>query len=160
MHQSFREKQRFTQWWMWGLLIGITLIPLYGLAKPLFGQDARLSNLSNVGLIVFLLSMLLLLAFMASIQLTTEIDEQTISIKFFPFFNKSLPWGDVQSAQVIDYGFVGGWGIRMGTKYGTIYNIRGQKGLAIELKNGKKLCIGTQREAELTAVIEKLGLLS
>jgi hypothetical protein len=26
-------------------------------------------------------------------------------------------------------------------------------GLAVELKNGKKFCIGTQREAELEAII-------
>jgi hypothetical protein len=88
--------------------------------------------------------------------LKTEIDEDSIRIKFFPFANKVFHWKDIAKAEVVNYGFVGGWGIRIGTKYGTVYNIKGQQGLAIQLKNGKKRCIGTQKEAELKAVIAQL----
>ena len=59
---------------------------------------------------------------------------------------------------MINYGFVGGWGIRLFTDYGTVYNTRGNKGLALKLQNGKRLVIGTQREDELKSVIQKLKL--
>ena len=59
---------------------------------------------------------------------------------------------------MINYGFVGGWGIRLFTKYGTIYNTSGNKGLALELHDGKKLVIGTDKEEELKNFIEKLQL--
>ena len=37
-----------------------------------------------------------------------------------------------------------------------MYNINGNKGLVIELKNGKKFMIGTQKEAELKNRLEKM----
>lgn len=42
----------------------------------------------------------------------------------------------------MDYGFVGGWGICLGIKYGIVYNIKGRIGLVLELMDGKKYCIG------------------
>ena len=55
----------------------------------------------------------------------------------------------------MNYGFVG-YGIRLGSKYGTVYNMKGNRGLAIELNNGKKFVIGTQKEMELKNVVEKM----
>jgi hypothetical protein len=37
-----------------------------------------------------------------------------------------------------------------------VYNINGNKGLAIELKNRKKFVIGTQKETELKNRVEKM----
>jgi len=56
---------------------------------------------------------------------------------------------------VVDYGFVGGWGVRWWTKFGTVYNVMGRIGLAIELKNGKKLLIGTQKKTEVGAIVKQ-----
>jgi hypothetical protein len=58
--------------------------------------------------------------------------------------------------KVLNYGFVGGWGVRLWTKYGTVYNVKGNIGLAIELKNGTKFLIGTQKEIELRSFLEKI----
>jgi hypothetical protein len=69
---------------------------------------------------------------------------------------KKIDWEEVANAQVVDYGFVGGWGIRLFTSYGTVYNIRGRFGLALELKSGKKLLIGTQKPEALKAFIAQL----
>ena len=38
----------------------------------------------------------------------------------------------------------GGWGIRYG-KSGSAYNMRGNRGIQLELKNGKEFLIGTQQ---------------
>ncbi|WP_253187464.1 hypothetical protein [Mangrovimonas sp. DI 80] len=91
-------------------------------------------------------------------KLTTRINKSGIEMSFFPFVKKTTKWSDIKTAQVINYGFVGGWGIRLWTKYGTVYNMKGNKGLAIELLNGKKFLIGTQKEAELTSLLKKLGV--
>ena len=58
---------------------------------------------------------------------------------------------------MFDYGFVGGWGVRMWTKYGTVYNTKGSKGLLVELNNGKTFVIGTQKEDELKMFLKDLG---
>ena len=44
-------------------------------------------------------------------------------------------WIFVSGTTWCNYGFVG-YGIRLGSKYGLIYNINGNKALAIELSNG------------------------
>lgn len=45
-------------------------------------------------------------------------------------------------------------GIRFGSKYGTAYNMKGNYGLAIKLKNGQKFLIGTQKVEELGQFLE------
>jgi hypothetical protein len=86
----------------------------------------------------------------------TEIDQDEIRMNFYPFVKKRISWNQIKKADVVNYGFVGGWGIRLWTSYGTVYNTKGDRGLAIELVDGKKLLIGTQKEAALKAVLEEI----
>jgi hypothetical protein len=76
-------------------------------------------------------------------------------MRFVPFLKKNIKWNELKSMKIVNYGFVG-YGIRLGSKYGTVYNINGNKGLAIELKNGKKFVIGTQNETELNSTLKKM----
>lgn len=135
---KFREVQRFTQWWFWMLLFAVAVLLFY--VGP------------NLGAVILIIISL----FFLSVELRTEIDQYGINMRFFPLVRRQITWEEVKSARVVDYGFAGGWGIRFFTTYGTIYNIKGSKGLALELKNGKKLCIGTQREKEMEVIIRKI----
>lgn len=110
--------------------------------------------MSDTGLIVFSILMFALIGLFLLIKLKTTINDNEIRMSFFPFVKKKIKWDKIKKAEVVNYGFVGGWGIRIWTKYGVVYNVRGNKGLAIELSNGKKLLIGTQKEAELRRAIE------
>lgn len=145
MKTEFKEVQKFTQWWLWLILIAVALIPVYGIYKQIFqGEAFGGKPISDSGLItatVVTFGILLLFGFF---KLQTQIDQTYIQIKFFPFVTKKIAWSEVKSSQVVKYGFVG-YGIRMFTEYGTVYNTKGNKGLAIELKNGKKLLVGTQK---------------
>lgn len=82
------------------------------------------------------------------------IDESAIRVSFWPFAKKVFKWEDIETVEVVNYGFVGGWGVRLGTKYGTVYNASGKMGLAIVLKNGNKFCVGTRKPDELAAIID------
>lgn len=156
MSTKYKEVQRFTQWWIWILLLGLTLIPVYGVIQQLIGGKPMGDHpMSDTGLIIFLLLMLAFDYFFWMIRLITEIDAESIQIKFFPFVQREIKWSEVESYEIVDYGFVGGWGIRIGTQYGTVYNTRGRIGLALEMKNGKKCCIGTQQESELRAYLRR-----
>ncbi len=155
---KYKEEQRFSQVWLWILTIGIGLILVYGIYKQIIlGQPIGDKPISNIVLILFYIFMMAVLSFLWMLKLTTEMDSDSIIINFFPVVNKKIYWSDIQSFQIVDYGFVGGWGIRLWTKYGTVYNTKGRKGLAIELKNGKKYCIGTQKEAELKEFLKAIG---
>jgi hypothetical protein len=152
----FEEVQRFRQWWLWLILIGTTLIPVYGLYQQVYlGIPFGNNPASDEGLVVFLLLMLALLVLFAFTSLRTRIDDTGIKMVFIPFKKKTVAWDQVEQLRIVNYGFVGGWGIRLGSHYGTIYNISGNKGLAIRLKNGKKFLIGTAQPEALKSYLKK-----
>jgi hypothetical protein len=158
MNVNFTEKQKFTQWWLWVILIGIVLIPAYGIYKQIIKNEIFGDNpASNLELIIIAISLLGLIYFFWYMTLITKIDLNGIKIYFKPFHKKSVTWNEIKSAKVVKYGFLG-YGIRFGSKYGTVYNIKGNKGLAIELQSGKKFLIGTQKENELNNIIDKMPI--
>lgn len=157
MKTNFKEEQKFTQWWLWLILIGVAIIPFYGIYKQnIKGEVFGNNPMSNTGSIISLIIPFGIIVLFWLFKLKTEIDTKQIRIIFFPLVSRTVEWSDVKSAQVLNYGFVGGWGIRLFTKYGTVYNTKGNKGLAIELKNGKKFIVGTQKMDELSEVIESV----
>ncbi len=101
-------------------------------------------------LLIFIVALKALFYF---ILIKIRIDKSEIHFQFFPFVSKHIRWSDVEKAGVIQYDFVGGWGVRLFTKYGTVYNVKGNVGLALELKSGKKLLIGTQKGEQLSAFL-------
>lgn len=146
MIPEFKEKQKFGQWWLWLILLtclGFLGYQLYQ-QKVLNEQVGNVPIDSNLLLVIFVLMLGLVILF-GMMKLTTKINQREIKIHFAPFVKKTLQWKDIESAKVERYGFVGGWGIRIWTKYGTVYNTMGDIGLKILLKNGQKYVIGTQK---------------
>jgi len=153
--KTFQETQRFNQWWMVLIAFAMTGLMSYALIQQLvfdipFGNRPA-SDTVLVLIAVFVFALFGLLQF---ISLRTTIDASGIRIKFHPFGGKVFKWEDVERYEVLNYGFVGGWGIRPWTRYGTVYNVKGNMGLAIQLRNGKKYLIGTQKADELRSVLQ------
>ena len=152
----FDEEQKFDQKWLWTLLIVVSIVILAVQFSVFFSSSVEASgfgfyfSLFNVFLVIGLIGLF------AVMKLKTSIDKEKISMEFFPFVKKEVAWRDIRKAEVLDYGFVGGWGIRLWTKYGTVYNTKGSKGLYIQLNDDKKFLIGTQRPDEMAGFIMKL----
>ncbi|AIZ42028.1 hypothetical protein [Cellulophaga baltica] len=152
----FYEEQKFTQWWLWLLLLLIIGYLLFDLISFSYSSD----EIFTVGTIIFntenliplILVCLVILLFLI-LKLKTTLSQDYIQISFFPFFTKKWNWSEINTTDIVTYGFVG-YGIRLSLKYGTVYNIKGNHGLAIHLKNGKKLMVGTQKPEELANVIK------
>ena len=156
MKIEFKEEQKFTQWWLWLILVGTGTLPILGIYKQLIiGEKFGDKPMSDLGLIIFAVFVFSLIAMFWFVRLKTEIDQNEIRMRFFPLVKKRVNWKEIKNAEIVNYGFVGGWGIRLGTQYGTVYNMKGNKGLAIELVNGKKFLIGTQKETELNKIVNK-----
>ncbi len=157
MKRSFTEEQKFTQWWLWIILIGIGVLPIFPVFKQVSNEVEVVSeNSFGFAFIIFSVIIYGLIALFLVVKLKTEINQNEIRMSFFPFVKKQVGWSEIKTAEVVNYGFVGGWGIRLGTAYGTVYNIKGNKGLAIELTNGKKFLIGTQKETEMKKMVEEI----
>ena len=127
MQRTFTETQRFTQWWLWILLLAIAALPIWGLIQQIgMGEPWGNQPLSDTGLILFTVFTFGLIGFFLSMKLKTQIDSTGITVRFTPFVKRQVAWADIESTEVLNYGFVGGWGIRIGTKYGTVYNMKGK----------------------------------
>ena len=101
---------------------------------------------SSVFLIALILDLIWHFAFM---KLKTKTDKKKFLMIFYPFVHLK----DIKKVDVTDYGFVDGWGIRLWTKYGTIYNVKGSTGLFIQTNDNKRFLIGTQRKEKLDKVL-------
>jgi hypothetical protein len=158
MKIAFKEEQKFTQWWLWLILLGMGCMAVYGMYKQFFTSEKFGDKpLPDLGLLIFSLVIFGLIALIGFIKLKTEIDQNEIRMDFFPFIKKRVKWDDIENIEIVHYGFVGGWGIRLGTAYGTVYNTSGSVGLAIKLQDGSKFLIGTQKESELQKIVPKVN---
>ncbi|MEO8934031.1 MAG: hypothetical protein ABI295_06950 [Xanthomarina sp.] len=156
MNIFFKEEQRFSQWWIWLILIGLGNIPIFGIYKQFILEEEFGNNpMSNLGLIVFSVFIFGIIALFWFVRLKTEIDKTEIRVSFFPFVKKQFKWKDVKTVKLITYRFVG-YGIRKGGSHEVIYNTSGNKGISLELLNGKKYLIGTQKEVEFEELLKRL----
>ena len=141
MGKSFIEIQKIRQIWVIILMLLVNALAIYYFA------------FESILIVVFVD---LLLVFF---QLKTKINEKGISYQLFPFHlkEKIFIWDEIAEANIRKYSPIleyGGWGYRYSFKYGKAYNISGNMGLQLVLKNGKKILIGTNKPEELAAFLE------
>ncbi|MEZ5333815.1 MAG: DUF6141 family protein [Methanolobus sp.] len=146
----FREVQRFTQLWLWVIVLGTALLSWYGAIEQLvYGHPYGNNPASDQGMfLVWILTGILLPLFILSIRFVIEIRNSGIYVKFFPLHLsfKHFSYEDIISYKAITYRPLldyGGWGIRYASK-GKAYNIKGNKGLLLEFKDGRHLLLGSQ----------------
>ncbi|HXR83427.1 MAG TPA: hypothetical protein VN722_03900 [Hanamia sp.] len=158
----FSETQRFKQWWLWIILIGVNVLMFYGVySQVIEGHQFGDKPMNNSQILIGTGISLSVTFFILSFRLGTQIKSDGIYVRLFPlqFSYKFFPWNSLLKCYVRKYNAIaefGGWGLRLGLfGKGTAYNISGNKGLQLEFTNGKKLLIGTQKTEELTEVIEK-----
>lgn len=145
----FTERQKFRSWWMSFPYVGVFIITVY------MAVECWYQRLDWIHLLVPALSVLVVIG-MASVTLRTRIDEERIRIGFSPFGQRTILRSHLAKAYVRQYSPLadfGGWGYRLG-RSGTAYTTMGEHGLQLELKNGKRILIGTQRPAELQSVMD------
>jgi hypothetical protein len=151
----FEETQKFSQWWLWILLLiifGFSVRPIWNAYQT--GNKLSSDQIWGIGVL------LVVILFLISIKLTTKLTEEGIYVQFFPihFKPKFYAWNIISQKEVKKYSPLldyGGWGIRFG-RNGKAYNVKGNKGLQLFLKNGDGLLIGTQKEEDLKRAIQEL----
>jgi hypothetical protein len=118
--------------------------------------------MSNDGLLVVSLGPLVMVLLFLLLQMETEIRKEGVYFRFRPFQwkFKLIRWEDIEKAYVRKYRPLvefGGWGIRFGLpKFGRAYNVRGNMGLQLELRNRRKILLGTQKPDELERALNNL----
>ena len=91
--------------------------------------------------------------------MTTTVPDGKIEVLFGRRLRFEIPLQDVFRAYPRSYEPIweyGGWGIRLGAGGGA-YNMRGNEGVQLHLRDGRRLLIGSQRAEELAEVIRRLS---
>ena len=85
----FAESQRFKQWWLWIILIGINVLFIFGVFQQVIGGH-QFGNkpMSNSGLIITTVLTLLFTLLFLNFRLETIIKREGIYVRFFPFHFK------------------------------------------------------------------------
>ena len=160
----FIEEQRFNQTWIIVLILVSAFVPV-GIVFGTYIKDAN--SFSNWELFSILSLIIGASGLIFLFKLTTRIDEKGIHYKFFPFHwrFKTIYWENISHAHVRTYDALteyGGWGLKGGVLWkrhkGTAINVSGNIGIQLELKNGKKLLIGTQKQNDAKSTIETYSI--
>ena len=145
MNYIFEENQKFTQWWLWVILLSFPIMA--------FGPfDENEVNIEYV-LIGLALPLLFYL-----FELRIKVSNDGLHYQFFPFHFKSytIKHEEIEKAKDMEYSPLkeyGGWGIKYGFK-GKAYNVRGDKGVKVFLKNGTNIMFGSQKHKELAKALK------
>jgi hypothetical protein len=148
----FREEQYF-DWRVYALIAfgaGLTgLGVVHGRAWSIEVLLGLVVGLSLVMVVVFFL-----------FQMTTEVVPTHVGVWFgwVPTYRRVVPVASIKKIEVVtfrpiaDYGF---WGIRSGRDGERVLIARGNHGVRLELADGSKLLIGSQRPESLATAIER-----
>jgi len=152
---EFREEQVMDQLFVrLALLIGPMIVVVVYLAQYLKGESDTLFPVGWEGLMILIL-VVGPTVLLWNMKMKTLVDDSGIYVKWWPFGQMSIQWSELSSAEAREYNPIseyGGWGIRWG-KSGKAYNVKGNKGVQLVLKSGKRILIGSQRSEELAGLI-------
>lgn len=162
----FRETQKFRQWWLWLILMGINGLFLFGVFMQVIGEQKFGDKpMSDSQLIIATIFTIILTLLFASIRLETIIKNDGIYVQFFPLHLKfkHYSWERLTKSYIRQYSAIseyGGWGLRIGIfGKGNAYNVSGDDGLQLEFIDNKRLLIGTNKPDDLTQLLQKIGQL-
>ena len=158
----YKEEQKFNQAWIWLILL-IFVIPFLIIVNQLIKAINANSDdylLLSFVLFILLISSIPIIWIFTKMKLTVEIRKDGIWYKFPPLLNKwkSINKTEIESFEVRKYKPVleyGGWGIKSKFK-SKAYNVSGNIGLQLYLKNGRKVLFGTQRQEAIENAMKKL----
>lgn len=161
----FREVQTFSSWLRLLLVLSMALaVAISGFALR---ETITQPKTPNVFVPILLTAITMAIPIAAAIlfliiKLETEVRSDGLYVRFYPIHirYKKFTADNLQQYYTRRYRPIlkyGGWGIRYGFgNKGKAYNVSGNKGVQLVLKNGRKLLIGSQRPDELVAAIDQM----
>jgi hypothetical protein len=128
------------------------------------GNPFEISSIPTAGLI--LIAALVMVATMAVIvhnslvKLITKINKESISVTYYSFRKKQLK---IELKEILSYRIrtynpyreYWGYGVKENSLRGKAYIIKGNKGLQLQLKSGKRILIGTQKKQAIEYAMRK-----
>ena len=159
----FSETQKFRQWWLWFILAGTKgVMGFFIVTQAMYGRPFGDSEWENISLLIGFFLMLVISMLFFFLRLETKVSDEGIFVRFYPIQLKfrHYKWEDIDQIYLREYSPIaeyGGWGIKYRGKSGKAYNISGNKGFQLVMKNGKKILLGTRKYEELLSLQNEIN---
>jgi hypothetical protein len=94
------------------------------------------------------------------LRMTTEVTPTDVRVWFgwIPLYRRAVSVTSIRRLEVVSFRPIAdhaGWGIRMGRDGERVLTARGNRGVRIELSDGTRLLIGSQRPEDLAIALER-----
>jgi hypothetical protein len=155
----YHEEQRFRQWWVWALVVGPAALAWWLFVEQIIrGKPVGQNPAPDWGTwVLWLLIGIGLPLLFGMVALVLEVNGTEVLIRYRPFSRRAIPLAEIEKVQARTYNAVreyGGWGIKGWSKDKVAYNVSGDRGVELTMKDGRTVMLGSQRADELAAVIE------
>ncbi len=155
----FSETQRFTQVWIWAITLSAAVLTWAIFLRELYFAPEPSTSATEAA--IFLLVLLVvgvgIPAFVYSLRLEVELNEEELAIRFRPFVRRRIPLSRIREFHARPYRPIreyGGWGLRYGPS-GKAYNVKGDRGVQLLLEGREKLLVGSQRPEEFEGALAR-----
>lgn len=159
----FRESQRFTQPWLLIIALAITSLIIFGTYQQVvnnysFGN----TQFSNEALLAISGIMYLFSLFLLTVQFQVKIDQEKISMRYFPIqlaWQNHL-WKDMEQVELMNHvphqEFVNAPHRLRWLSGNSTYLIYGSKAYKLHFKDGRKLLVSTKKFDALKQTMEMM----
>ena len=156
---AYHEVQRFRQVWIVLLVTFIAALSWYSFAvQILLGEPFGTNPAPDIVVLVILL--IFGIAFplwFFTLRLEIQVTATALRFRMYPLHLswREFPFPAIAGVLAVVYRPLreyGGWGIRFGRK-GMAYNVSGDRGVQVTLKNGTSFLLGSLRAEELELVL-------
>jgi len=155
----YEERQQFRQIWLWTIIFLVSLAAL-GVSLGSGAADSG-SVARDCGLLVVVAVILLTVGLLYLTSLRVTVDAQQVLVRFrpWPLGRRRIALSDIASCEPRTYHPIreyGGWGIRWSPfGSGWAYNVSGNRGVQLVLRDGKRILIGSQQADALADAINR-----
>lgn len=157
----FAEKQRFRSPWLWGLLLPITSIFLYGVVRKVFYDIDFIINMPGITLYLSSAVLLALVIVFYYLEMETQVKEDGIYLRLGLLKGefKYVPFSEVTSYKVVKYNVweKGGRGV-CHTENTLAFTVSGNTAMEFTLLHGKTLLVGTTDAEDFFRSLNKMRI--
>lgn len=156
----YREVQHFRQSWLW--LVGLLPAILAWVAfvqQIVRGRSIGEDPLPDWGVwLVWALFGLGLPLFLGLLRMVVEVTSTKIVVSYRPLSRRAIDLREVLKVEARRYNALkeyGGWGVKGWSRDKMAYNVSGDRGVELTLRDGRSVMLGSRRAEELAQVIEQ-----
>jgi hypothetical protein len=159
---AFYEVQKMNHvWWVMLLVYGLTALCWWGyLQQIIFGEPWGSKPAPDWMMwLIWIVFGFGLPVFFNLLRLEVRVDNNNIAIRYHPLMNREISLLNIEHFEVRQYSALkeyGGWGIRGGSQK-KAYNVYGNEGVELTMRDGSNIMIGSQEAEALEASLRNTG---